>query len=69
MVVRVVMVRMVVPVDEKVRRRLMHAFVPLSAAQEASVVEHVLGHRVQRPIVALARVSRFPGDFDETVVE
>jgi len=56
-----------IAVDEKVRRRL-QTFVTLATAQEAAVVEHVLGHRVQRPVVALARVAGFPRDFDETVV-
>lgn len=79
MVVRVMMVRVMVrvrvvrvvrvPVYEEVGRAGLQPLVPLAPAQEAAVVEHVLGHRVQRPVVALARVARFPRDLDETVVQ
>lgn len=41
----------------------------LPAPKEAAVVEHVLRGRVKRPVVTFARVSRFPRDLDETVVE
>ena len=41
----------------------------LPSPQEAAVVEHVLGSRVQGPVVAFARVPRLPRDLDETVVE
>lgn len=54
--------------DEKVRGGL-HSLVSLSSAQKTAVVEHVLGHRVQGPVVALSRVSRFPGYLYEAVVE
>lgn len=45
------------------------SLVSLASAQEASIVKHVLGQRVQSPVVALARVPRLPGDLDEAVVE
>lgn len=67
MMVRV-MVRMVIPVDKKVRMCL-HPFVTLPPAQEATVVKHVFGHRVQRPVVTLTRVSRFPRDFYEAIIQ
>lgn len=41
----------------------------LSAAKEAAVVKHVLRGRVQRPVVALARIPRLPRDLDEAIVE
>jgi len=46
--------------------------VPLEALpppEKAAVVEHVLGGRVQGPVVALAGVPWLPGDLDEAVVE
>ena len=43
--------------------------VPLPPPEEGAIVEHVLGHGVQRPEVALARVARLPRHLDETVVE
>lgn len=70
----VLVVRMVVvvvagtAVDKKVRRGL-HALVPLAPPKEAAVVEHVLGHRVQGPVITLARVTRFPRNLDEAIVE
>jgi len=45
------------------------ALVALATAQEAAVVEHVLGVGVEGPVVALAGVARLPGDLDEAVVE
>lgn len=59
---------MMVPVNEEVGRGL-HALVTLAPPQETAVIEHVFSHRVQRPVVPLARVARFPGDLDETVVQ
>jgi len=50
-------------------RRWLLALVAFAPAQEAAVVEHVLGHRVQRPVVALARVARLARDLDEAVVQ
>lgn len=41
----------------------------LSPAQKAAVVEHVFRLRVQRPVVALARVARLARDLDEAVVK
>lgn len=38
-------------------------------AQEAPIVEHVLCSRVQRPVIALARMAGLPRDLDEAVVE
>ena len=43
--------------------------VALAAPQEAAVVEHVLGLRVQTPVAALARVAGLSGELDEAVVE
>jgi len=40
-----------------------------SSAQKAAVVKHVLGRRVQGPVVPFPRVSRFSRDLDEAVVE
>ena len=44
------------------------AFEPFPAAQETAVVEHVLGGRIERPVIALARVARFTCYFDEAVI-
>jgi hypothetical protein len=41
----------------------------LAAPQETAVVEHVGRLRVERPVVALARVARLAGDLNEAVVE
>lgn len=41
----------------------------LPSPEEAAVVEHVLGGRVQGPVVTFARVPRLPRDLNETVVE
>lgn len=43
--------------------------VSLAAPEEAAVVEHVLRHGVQRPVVALAGVARLARDLDEAVVK
>lgn len=45
------------------------AFVAFASSQEAAVVEHVLGERIQRPEVAFAGIARFAWHFDETIVE
>jgi len=45
------------------------SFVALPAAQEAAVVEHVLRHGVQSPVVAFAGVPRLARNLDEAVVE
>lgn len=45
------------------------AFETLPSAQKASIVEHVLAGRVQCPVVAFARVTRLPGNFDKTVIQ
>lgn len=42
---------------------------PFPPAKETAVVEHVLRSRVQRPVVALSRVSGLPRNLDETVVK
>lgn len=55
------------PVPQHVVRR--GPLVPLPPAKEAPVVEHVLGQRVQRPVIALARVTRFPRYLDEAVIQ
>ena len=62
------MVRVVVVVVVG-HRHLLLPLEPLPAPQEGAVVEHVLGRRVQRPVVALAGVARLAGDLDEAVVE
>lgn len=54
-------------VIEEVWGRL--SLVPFAAPQEGSVVEHVDGARVERPVVALARVARLPWHLDEAIVE
>lgn len=54
-------------VIEEVWGRL--SLVPFATPQEGSVVEHVDGTRVQRPVVAFARVARLPWHLDEAVVE
>lgn len=41
----------------------------LPPAQEAPVVEHVRGIRVQGPVVAFSRVTGLSWDFDEAVVQ
>lgn len=41
----------------------------LPSAEEAPVVEHVLGGGVEGPVAALAGVARLPGDLEEAVVE
>lgn len=41
----------------------------LPAPKEATVVEHVLGGRIQAPVVALARAAGLAGNLDEAVVE
>ena len=43
--------------------------VALPAAQEGTVVEHVLRHGVQGPEVALPGVAGLPRDLDEAIVE
>lgn len=45
------------------------SFVPFSASQETSIVKHVLGHRIQGPIISLPRIARLPGNFHKTVIE
>ena len=45
------------------------SLVALAATEERSVVEHVLCHGIQSPIVSLAGIARFARDLDETVVE
>ena len=45
------------------------SLVPLSSSEERSIVEHVLGKRVKRPEVALARVARLARNLHEAVVE
>lgn len=45
------------------------SLIALPAPQEAAVVEHVLGQRIQRPEIALARISRLTGHLDEAVVQ
>lgn len=57
--------RVVVP-EEKLRRLPLVALPP---SQEAAVVEHILRHGVQRPIIPLPGIPRFPGDLDETIVQ
>lgn len=54
----------VIPQEEVWRLSL----VALPSPQEAPVVKHVLGHRVQSPVVPLARVPGFTRDLDEAVV-
>ena len=51
------------------RRRQRLPLEALAAPQEAAVVEHVGRLRVERPVVAFARVARLAGDLDEAVVE
>ena len=43
--------------------------VPLPSSQEGTVVEHVLRHRVQCPVVAFAGISWLARNFYEAVVE
>ena len=45
------------------------ALEPLPPPQEAPVVEHVLGGRVQGPVVAFTRSAGLPRDLHEAVVE
>lgn len=51
------------------RSRKTGPLVSLSTPQKTSIVKHVLGHGVERPVVALSRISGLPRDFDETVIE
>ena len=43
--------------------------IPFSSPEETAVVEHVLGERVERPVVTLAGVSWLPRYFDKAIVE
>lgn len=45
------------------------ALVSFPSAKKASIVEHIFGHWVESPEVALSRISWFARNFDETVVE
>lgn len=56
-----------VVVSQQEIRRL--AFVTFPAAQETAIVEHVLCHWVQSPVVAFAGVPRLARDLDEAIVE
>lgn len=56
----------VVVAQHQIGRRSLVAF---PASEETAVVEHVFGQGVQRPVVAFARVTWFPRDFDEAVVQ
>lgn len=42
---------------------------PFPSSEERAVVEHVLSLRIQRPVVALARISRLTWDLHEAVVQ
>ena len=45
------------------------SLVTFAPAEERPVVEHILGHGVQCPVVSFSRVPGLPGDLDETVIE
>lgn len=45
------------------------ALVAFAAPQEAAVVEHIVGLRVEAPIAALAGISWLTREFHEAVVE
>lgn len=45
------------------------SLVALAAAEERSVVKHVLCHGIQSPVVSLAGIARFTWNLDKTVVE
>lgn len=47
----------------------MVTFIALAAPQEAAIVEHILGLRVQTPVAALAWIARLARQLDETIVE
>lgn len=53
-------------IAEKVR---LLPLVALAAPQKRAVVEHVLGHGIQRPVIALARIAWLARDFHEAVVQ
>lgn len=52
--------------QDVVRRR---PLVSLPASEKATIIEHILRKRIQGPVVALSRVSRFARDLDEAIVE
>ena len=44
-------------------------FVTLASTQEASIVKHVFGQRIQGPVVAFSRIAGLSGNLDEAVIE
>lgn len=43
--------------------------VTLPSSQKRPIIEHILGHGVQRPEITLSRITRLSGHFNEAVVE
>lgn len=43
--------------------------VSLATPQEAAVIEHVFGKGIQRPVISLSRIARFPWNFNEAIVQ
>lgn len=44
-------------------------FVTFTTSQKAAVIEHVLGHGIQSPVVAFTRITRFSRNLDEAIVQ
>lgn len=45
------------------------SFVAFSTAQEAAVIKHVLGQRIESPKVAFAGIAWFAGHLDEAIIK
>ena len=43
--------------------------VTFPSSQKTSIVEHVLSHRVQGPVIAFAWIARFSWYFDKTIIQ